>query len=68
MRAPVRQTNPRSYIPLELTDDETASVLIVVTNLGHRIVDADEPDDQVRSFRLIVDDGVDETGEDPAPK
>ena len=64
VRAPVRRSNPRSYIPLELTDDETAKVLIVVTNLGHRIVDADEPDDQVRSFRLIVDDGDDE----PAPR
>lgn len=54
-RAPVRSTMPRSYIPLELTDDETASVLIVVTNLGARLVDADEPDDQVRSFSLILD-------------
>ncbi|HJL17047.1 MAG TPA: hypothetical protein RMH99_15385 [Sandaracinaceae bacterium LLY-WYZ-13_1] len=54
-RAPVRTTMPRSYIPLELTDGETARVLVVVTNLGGRLVDADDPDDQVRSFRLILD-------------
>lgn len=55
VRAPVRPRTPRSYIPLELTDDDTASVLLVVTNMGGRLVDADEPDDQVRAFELIVD-------------
>lgn len=57
VRAPVRFRNSRSYIPLELTDEDTASVLLVVTNLGLRLMDADEPDDQVRSFRLILDRG-----------
>jgi hypothetical protein len=55
VRAPVRPRTPRSYIPLELTDDHTASVLLVVTNMGGRLVDADEPDDQVRAFELIID-------------
>jgi len=57
VRAPVRPLNPRSYIPLELVDGDTEQVLIVVTNMGHRLVDADAPDDQVRSFRLILDRG-----------
>ncbi|MBX3272743.1 MAG: hypothetical protein KF729_20950 [Sandaracinaceae bacterium] len=57
VRAPVRPLDPRSYIPLELTDAATDHVVIVVTNLGARLVDADEPDDQVRSFRLILDRG-----------
>jgi len=57
VRAPVRPLNPRSYIPLELVDGDTEAVLIVVTNMGHRLVDADAPDDQVRSFRLILDRG-----------
>lgn len=57
VRAPIRPLNPRSYIPLELSDDQTAEVLVVVTNMGARLVDADEPDDQVRSFRLILDRG-----------
>jgi len=56
VRAPVRR-HPRSYIPVELTDDETHKVVIVVTNMGGRLVDADDPDDQVRSFRLILDRG-----------
>jgi hypothetical protein len=30
-------------------------VVLVITNLGARLVDADEPDDQVRTFELIVD-------------
>jgi hypothetical protein len=61
-RAPVRGNMPRSYIPLELTDGATERVLIVVTNMGDRLVDADEPDGQVRSFRLILD-GVTAEGE-----
>ncbi len=55
VRAPVRPTNSRSYIPLELTDNRTTKVLIVVTNMGSRLLDADAPDDQVRSFSLILD-------------
>jgi hypothetical protein len=55
VRAPVRPRTPRSYIPLELTGGDTARVLLVVTNLGARLVDADTPDDQVRSFQLILD-------------
>lgn len=55
VRAPVRPTNPRSYIPLELTDDLTAKVVVVVTNMGARLADADDPNDQVRSFRVIFD-------------
>ncbi len=57
VRAPVRPLNPRSYIPLELPDGDTDEVVIVVTNMGARLVDADEEDDQVRSFRLILDRG-----------
>jgi hypothetical protein len=55
VRAPVRPRNPHSYIPLELARGDTANVVLTVTNLGTRLVDADEPDDQVRSFELIVD-------------
>ncbi len=57
VRAPIRPLNPRSYIPLELSDDQTNHVLVVVTNMGARLVDADDPDDQVRSFRVILDRG-----------
>lgn len=55
VRAPVRLRTPRAYIPLEIADEETHSVLIVVTNLGGRLVDADTTDESVRSFRLILD-------------
>lgn len=55
VRAPVRPDNPRSYIPLELTDDETARVVVVVTNMGLHLPDADDTNDQVRSFRVIFD-------------
>jgi hypothetical protein len=55
VRAPVRPRNTRSYIPLEITNDETAKVLIVVTNLGGRLPDADGPNDQVRTFRVVLD-------------
>ena len=55
VRAPVRPRTPRSYIPLELVYGETAQVVIVVTNLGTRLVDADTADDQVRSFQIILD-------------
>ncbi|HEY8426996.1 MAG TPA: hypothetical protein VIL20_01425 [Sandaracinaceae bacterium] len=55
VRAPVRPRTPRSYIPLELTDGATAQVLVVVTNMGGRLVDADAPNDQVRSFSVVFD-------------
>lgn len=55
VRAPPRPRTPRSYIPLELPDDETETVLIAVTNLGAGGLDADVPDVFVRSFRLILD-------------
>lgn len=53
MRAPVRR-EPRAYLPVEL-DPEVASVLVVVTNLSWRRPDADEPDENVRGFRLVLD-------------
>lgn len=53
MRTPVRR-EPRAYLPVEL-DERTASVLIVVTNLSWRRPDADEPDENVRAFRLSLD-------------
>ncbi len=55
VRAPVRPRTPRSYIPLELAYGETAKVLIAVTNMGGRLADADLPNDQVRSFRVVLD-------------
>lgn len=55
VRAPVRPRTPRSYIPLELTDAETERVLVVVTNMGGRLPDADEPEEMLRAFRLILD-------------
>ena len=39
----------------ELTDDETERVLVVVTNMGGRLPDADEPEEMLRAFRLILD-------------
>lgn len=53
MRIPTRR-EPRGYLPVEL-DARTAAVLIVVTNLGARRPDADEPDESLRGFKLIVD-------------
>lgn len=53
--APGRR-EPRSYLPVELFSD-TDRVLLVVTNLSSRLPDADIPDENVRSFRLIVDQG-----------
>jgi hypothetical protein len=55
VRAPVRPRTPRSYIPLELPYGQTAQVVIVVTNMGSRLVDADGPNDQLRSFRVVLD-------------
>lgn len=53
MRAPVRR-EPRAYLPVEL-DERVALVLVVVTNLSWRRPDADEPDENVRAFRLTLD-------------
>ncbi len=53
MRAPPRPT-PASYLPVELLEG-TTEVVLVVTNIGARGLDADEPDDFVRSFTLTVD-------------
>jgi hypothetical protein len=53
MRTPVRR-EPRAYLPVEL-DESTAQVLIAVTNLSWRRPDADEPDENVRGFRLVID-------------
>lgn len=50
VRAPPRPT-PESYVPVELFGG-TAQVVIAVTNLGARGLDADMPDDFVRSFRI----------------
>jgi hypothetical protein len=62
MRAPPRPT-PESYLPVELLEG-TAEVVLAVTNIGARGLDADEPDDFVRSFTLTVDRPRDEP---PAP-
>ena len=51
----MRRNNARSYLPVDLTDPQIARVILVVTNMGARRVDADEPDDQVRAFRLVLD-------------
>ncbi|MFW6052209.1 MAG: hypothetical protein ACODAU_13605 [Myxococcota bacterium] len=53
--APPRKV-PRSYVPLEL-DGDTERVLIVATNLSSRLPDADIRDENVRTFRLILDRG-----------
>jgi hypothetical protein len=53
MVAPARK-DQNSYLALELTPD-TASVLIVVTNLSDAIPDADYNTRNGRVFRLIVD-------------
>lgn len=60
VRTPVQMRNPHSYVPLELTDDQTAKVVIVVTNMGARLMDADDPHDMVRSFSLVLDVGADD--------
>ena len=52
LSAPPRR-EPRSYLVLELMDD-TDEVILVVTNLSSRLPDADEPDENIRSFKLIA--------------
>ncbi|MFW6086975.1 MAG: hypothetical protein ACODAG_07205 [Myxococcota bacterium] len=61
--APSRKI-PRSYLPVQL-DADTARVLLVVTNLSSRIPDADTPDENVRSFTLILDHGTSDTALGP---
>ncbi|MBK8171783.1 MAG: hypothetical protein IPK60_15745 [Sandaracinaceae bacterium] len=51
--APPRRT-PRSYLEV-LLPANTDRVLIAVTNMSHRLPDADIPDENARSFELIVD-------------
>ncbi len=52
--APPRRGDRRSYVPVELSDD-TTHVMVSVTNLSHRLPDADDPDPNERAFRLIFD-------------
>lgn len=54
VQAPPRPADRRSYLPIELTPD-TSEVLVVVTNLSHRLPDADTLDLNTRSFRLIYE-------------
>ncbi|MEM9192790.1 MAG: hypothetical protein AAGF12_26685 [Myxococcota bacterium] len=53
MTAPVRRT-PRSYLVVEVFEG-TEQVLLVATNLSARPLDADTPDQNARSFKMIVD-------------
>ncbi len=48
------RNEPRAYFPLELSEPTSYAVLIV-TNLSSRLPDADIADENVRSFKLIVD-------------
>ena len=54
LSAPPRPGDRRSYLPVELTED-TTHVLVVETNLSHRVPDADTLDLNQRGFRLIYD-------------
>jgi len=56
MSAPPRRLT-RSYLQLDFMDDRTAKVVVVVTNLSARLPDADAPDANTRSFRVILDQG-----------
>ena len=49
---PRRET--KSFVVVDL-DEQTERVLLVVTNLSHRLPDADAPDNNTRSAYLIVD-------------
>lgn len=51
--APPRRT-PRSYLEV-LLPARTDRVLVAVTNMSHRLPDADIPDANARSFQLIID-------------
>lgn len=48
------RNEPRAYFPLEISEPTSYAVLIV-TNLSSRLPDADIADENVRSFKLIVD-------------
>lgn len=52
--APPRRVT-RSYLQVDFTDRTTKKVVVVVTNLSARLPDADAPDDNGRSFRVIAD-------------
>ncbi len=52
--APPRRRERRSYVPIELRGEEK-SVLLAITNLSSRLPDADTLDENIRSFRLVVD-------------
>ncbi len=54
LSAPPRVGDRRAYLPIEL-DEDTAQVLVTVTNLGHRLPDADDPEMSARAFRLIFE-------------
>ncbi len=55
--APVR-TEPNAFLvvdPIHSPGEHTAAVLIVATNVSTRLPDADVPDDNARSCRLVID-------------
>lgn len=52
LAAPPRRGDRRSYLPVEL-DAETTDVMVSITNLAHRLPDADDPNPSARAFRLI---------------
>ena len=55
LSAPPRRGDRRSYLPVELTAD-TTHVMVSITNLSHRLPDADDEDDpNARAYRLIFD-------------
>ncbi|MEM6957020.1 MAG: hypothetical protein AAF411_11480 [Myxococcota bacterium] len=70
LSAPPRRGDGRSYLPVEI-GPETARVLVAVTNLSHRLPDADEPfDPNGRAFRMIydfADDLADDDGDEGRP-
>lgn len=63
MTAPPRLAVRKSYLPV-LLDEDTAYVIVAVTNLSSRLPDADELDENVRSFRLILDRRAEDEAED----
>ena len=54
LSAPPRRGDRRSYLPVELSP-ETANVMVSITNLSHRLPDADDMDINARAFRLIFE-------------
>jgi hypothetical protein len=53
---PVRMSTG-GYLQVSLFDD-TDRVIVAVTNFSSRLPDADEPDENLRSFHLIADDAA----------